>query len=319
MSAPAASVICPAYDAAGTVAATIRSVLAQTHEDLELIVVDDGSSDKTAQIVADLAQADSRIELIRQSNAGTAGARNRGLAVARGRTISIIDNDDLWMPRYLERVRDALADAPDAGLCHTDAWILDDRTGLVHRQTAAELPARRPDLIDGTTLRDELLAGNFIVASSVTMTRPALDLVKSFDTSSEFKGADDWDLWLRIAESGFGLVRPPGVLSVYRMRPDSVSRDPLLMAKSTNAVARAAVDRAASTEQAQAAASEVIDRTDRDVSKMTQPNLYRRGRTRVRRALGATRRKARQNRDWLPPPPPVRELLRNVEPSRPEV
>ena len=113
---PRFSVIVPAYNATGTIEATIRSVLAQTATELELIVVDDGSTDGTGDLVAAIASTDERVELIAQPNQGTAGARNTGIARASAAYVSFLDNDDLWMPRYLEAAGEALDAGPRSGV-----------------------------------------------------------------------------------------------------------------------------------------------------------------------------------------------------------
>ena len=97
------SVVMPAYNAAATIVASIGSVLAQTHRELELIVVDDGSRDETAALVEAEVARDSRIVLLRQANAGVAAARNAGIDAARGTCIAFLDSDDRWQPRKLER------------------------------------------------------------------------------------------------------------------------------------------------------------------------------------------------------------------------
>ena len=316
MSAPRVSIVCPSYNATGTIRATIRSVLAQTFEDFELIVVDDGSSDDTPEIVAGFAAEDPRVKLIVQENAGTAGARNRGIQESSGEMIAIIDNDDLWLPRYLEAVTAALERTPSAGLCHTDAWILDDRNGRVHRKTAVEWPPPRPSTMDAARLRSELLRGNFIMASSVTMTRPALEAAGEFDTSPGVRGSDDWDLWLRIAEAGFGAVRPAGVLAVYRERPDSVSRNHVLMMKSANAVATAALQRDSSDPQSTAAARKLIEHTGREIATGTSASPFVKLHLRIRRRVGAWVRRILRPRNWWAPPAPLRALLDDVEPGR---
>ncbi|MBN8482802.1 MAG: glycosyltransferase family 2 protein [Xanthomonadales bacterium] len=97
------SVVMPAFDAQATIAASIESVLAQTHQRLELVVVDDGSRDATAALAEALAARDARVVVLRQANAGVAAARNAGIDAARGDCIAFLDSDDRWHPRKLER------------------------------------------------------------------------------------------------------------------------------------------------------------------------------------------------------------------------
>jgi glycosyltransferase involved in cell wall biosynthesis len=224
MSEPQISVVIPAYNGARTVAATIDSVLRQSREDFELIVVDDGSTDETADLVEDLLRGDPRARLVRQPNGGTAAARNMGLAQARGELVSFLDNDDLWMPEYLARMSAALEREPGAGLSYTDAWILDDRTKRVRTKTALQFfPTVNPRAPAATVLR-ALLKTNFIM-SSVTARRQALEEVGGFDP--ELSGVDDYDLWIRVVATGRTAVRAEGVLQIQRDRPDSQSKDVL--------------------------------------------------------------------------------------------
>lgn len=95
------SIITPCYNGEKYVAHTIRSVLAQTYENWELIIVDDGSTDGSASIIRSFAQTDSRIRFIRQENAGSAAARNAGIRAARGRFLALLDADDVWEPEFL--------------------------------------------------------------------------------------------------------------------------------------------------------------------------------------------------------------------------
>ena len=197
---PAFSVVVPAYNATRTIGATIGSILRQTREDLELIVVDDGSSDGTPDFVRELGSKDERLQLIEQPNAGTAGARNTGVGAARADLISFLDNDDMWMPGYLEAMDRALARAPEAGFSYTDAWILNDATGRILRKASLEHHPSIPDPATPPVLLERFLSGLNFVMSSTTVRREALDATGGFDP--RIRGADDFDLWLRIAAKG---------------------------------------------------------------------------------------------------------------------
>src|SRR5688500_7031207 len=97
------SVVMPAYNAEATIASAMASVRAQTYAGWELIVVDDGSTDRTAEIAAGAAATDKRIRVIRQRNQGVAAARNAAIEAATGRYLAFLDADDLWLPSKLER------------------------------------------------------------------------------------------------------------------------------------------------------------------------------------------------------------------------
>src|SRR5258706_15818506 len=100
---PAVSVITPAYNVEPYLAEAIASVLAQTFTDLELVIVDDGSTDSTFAIASACAQRDSRVRLVRQPNGGISKARNHAMRIGSGAVFAIFDSDDVWHPRYLER------------------------------------------------------------------------------------------------------------------------------------------------------------------------------------------------------------------------
>jgi glycosyltransferase involved in cell wall biosynthesis len=216
---PTFTIVVPAYNAARTIQSAIRSALAQTREDFELVVVDDGSQDDTGERAREF--EDPRIVIVRQENAGVAAASNAGLDHARGRYISRLDADDLYLPTYLEAMERTLAAAPDAGYAYTDGWILDDKSRRIRRATA--MASERPPIPPPTTPADflaELLERNFVFGLAM-MRRSALDHVGPFNTS--IPQAPDYEMWLRMAAHGYRGVRAPGTLAVYRRRYGTLS------------------------------------------------------------------------------------------------
>jgi glycosyltransferase involved in cell wall biosynthesis len=228
MSAPEFSVVVPAYEAEATIGDTVRSVLAQTHPDFELIVVDDGSRRPVAEVVESVAGGDPRVRVIRQGNQGPAAARNAGIESARGRLVGLLDSDDMYMPGYLRAVHAAFTASPEAGLAFTDCWMLEAASHRVYRDTGLSVYGIETTAMDGEELLAALLAHNFITASTVTVRADALAAAGGYDTS--LHGSEDYDLWLRIAASGHGAVRPPGCLVLLRDRPGSQSKKRLMMA-----------------------------------------------------------------------------------------
>lgn len=215
---PLVSVIIAAYNAAGFISATCRSAMRQTLDDIEIIVVDDGSTDGTRDIVEALAATDPRIRLICQSNQGVAAARNRGIAAASGEFLAPLDADDLWDPTKLARQVARLQDAgPAAGMAYCWwAWIDINDTQLDRS------PFWR---IEGRVL-DRLAEVNFTGSASVPLFRRAcLAQVGGYDVTLHEKGSqgcEDWDLALRVAER-YDVVVVPALLVGYRRRGDSMS------------------------------------------------------------------------------------------------
>jgi glycosyltransferase involved in cell wall biosynthesis len=226
-SCPLVSVILPAYNAAVWLPRTLQSVLGQTYGHFEVIVIDDGSQDGTSQIVQTWSQQDQRIRLIQQQNAGVAAARNAGIAVAQGALIAPIDADDIWYPRYLEKLVACLVNAPaQVGVAY--AWSrdidADDRlTGGLHVAT-----------VTGNLYRT-LLCHNFLGnASATVMRRDCLVQVGGYDSgmrSQQAQGCEDWDMYLRLAaDYEFAVV--PEFLVGYRKLGESMSGDGQAMARS---------------------------------------------------------------------------------------
>lgn len=251
MSEPTFSVITPTYNSTATISWTIDSVRTQTRADFELVIVDDGSSDDTPELIELIASKDDRVRLIRQENQGTSGARNTGIAAARGRLICFLDHDDLWLPSYLEQVADALAGAPDAGFAYTNAWTLDDRFGKIRRLTTWE---EQPD-VPRTGQADEqlvrLVRSNYIMSSA---TIPAEVLREVGDMDTAIQGTDDWDLWLRILATGRRAVPTPDTLLISRHHPSKQSADLVMMLRNDERVIEKVDQRDDISEEVHAAA-----------------------------------------------------------------
>jgi glycosyltransferase involved in cell wall biosynthesis len=201
----AVSVVIPAYRRADTLPRAIESVLSQSLSDLELIVVDDASPDRTVDVVAGYAAADPRVGLVRQpENRGVAAARNRGVAEARCESVAFLDADDEVVPEKLARQVDALARA-EAGV------------GLVYTgvETVGRDGARVPDHASRSgRLFPALLERNVLngAGSSALIPRHVFDEVGGFDEA--LPAAEDYELWLRIARS-FAVLAVPEPLIRY--------------------------------------------------------------------------------------------------------
>lgn len=228
---PLVSVIIPAYNAADTISATLASVQAQTYASIEILVIDDGSTDATRLIVEKMTAEDPRLRIIRQQNAGVARARNRGLAEAQGDWIATLDADDIWHPEKLERqmtvaMTSPLAPALVYSWCRSiDAQdrVIADQGQPMHRGMAFE----------------HLLAINFVNNGSNALVRTdAARAVGGFEEAFQaFRayGAEDFAFYLAIAER-WPVAPAPGFLVGYRITENSMSANPRRMRMSIELV-----------------------------------------------------------------------------------
>jgi glycosyltransferase involved in cell wall biosynthesis len=209
MTAPAVSVLMSVHDGARWVGEAVASVLAQTDGDLELIVIDDGSTDATPEVLA--AARDPRLRVLRQARAGLTRALNRALGLARADLVARLDADDLALPERLARQRAFLAAHPEVGLLGTAAREVDEGGALVREV--------RPPAGDAA-LRRALIRANPFVHSSVMARRALLARAGGYDETLAV--AQDYDLWMRLARLT-RLANLDEVLVVRRLGPGRVS------------------------------------------------------------------------------------------------
>jgi glycosyltransferase involved in cell wall biosynthesis len=217
---PLVSAIVPAYNAERFISRTLDSILAQTYQAFEVIVVDDGSTDRTAEIVDEYQRRDHRVKLLKQHNGGVSAARNLGIANAQGEFIAPVDADDLWYPTKLEKQIACFAQA-DAhlGLVYTWSAMVDEDDRLTGRWIASHQA--------GTVLL-ALICQNFIGnASAPLIKKAAIERVGCYNLELKIgnrQGAEDWDLYIKIAEHyAFAVV--PEFLTAYRQVSGSMSRN----------------------------------------------------------------------------------------------
>jgi glycosyltransferase involved in cell wall biosynthesis len=213
------SVIMPAYNVAPYIGAAVESVQAQTFGDWELLIVDDGSTDATAETARRYAGADARIRLMQKANGGIATARNAALAVSTGTYIAILESDDVWEPDYLAAQLAVFAAHPDVDVVTANGWFLGSR---LDGQLARPFPDARPQPTLATILGDE--TSIFIMS---VFRRRVYETIGGFDEA--FRTNEDYEYWLRAALAGFRFWRNDRPLCHYRRRDDSVSADDVRM------------------------------------------------------------------------------------------
>ncbi|MFH0897585.1 MAG: glycosyltransferase, partial [Candidatus Bathyarchaeota archaeon] len=202
---PTVSVVIPTYNRAHLIGRTIQSVLAQTYQDFEIILVDDCSTDNTEEVVQSF--TDERLRYIRlKENSGTAGVpRNRGIEESRGKYIAFLDSDDEWLPEKLEKQIDKFKSvSADVGLVYCGYACVSGKTG----ETLIEcMPNGRGDVFKSA------IEATLTVGSPAPLIRQdCFQKAGLFDT--ELLGSEDWDMWIRLAKDyKFDFV--PEILAKY--------------------------------------------------------------------------------------------------------
>lgn len=222
-SAPLVSVIMPAYNSGTTIDDAITSALAQDHERIEVIVVDDGSSDDT---VARASSHGSQVRVLQQRNAGPQAARNRALQEARGEYVAFLDSDDLWLPGKLSAQIRLLQRCPDVVAAFTRWHVWEPDADGCHRPPADLINTRVTDDIDEQNsgwLYGPLLMSCMMLTTTVTLRTATLSKVGLFDPA--LRVGEDYDLWLRLSREG-RIMKLASIGALYRHTETSASRKP---------------------------------------------------------------------------------------------
>jgi glycosyltransferase involved in cell wall biosynthesis len=210
---PRVSIVTPAFNCEDYIAATIRSVLSQTVSDFELLIVDDGSTDRTAAAAQCFAVGDPRVRVIRQQNSGQSAARNAAIRQARGSHFALLDADDVWTPTFLAEQL-AIFDAhPDVDIVSANAHNLGGPwDGAPLKPVVGD--CRVVSLLDLICVEDSICIASMF-------SRRVVETIGGFD--EELRSNEDYDFWLRAAWAGCKLVFNPKPLAYYRRRANSVS------------------------------------------------------------------------------------------------
>ncbi len=208
---PKVSVILTTYNRTHLVGEAIESVLAQTYQDWELIVMDDGSADGTGDIVKAFAQKDSRVRCIHRENMGISAVRARSIAFAEGEYITFLDDDDEFAPDKLERQVSFLDAHPEAGLVYSYVDMIDAEKKLIRKW-----PYRAAESFVA-------LIKDCVIQPNATLVR--MECFKRLGTFRlDFKGGDDYEMWLRIAKF-YPIAFLPFTAGTYRWHTSNFSHD----------------------------------------------------------------------------------------------
>ena len=207
---PKVSIIIPAYNAESTIKYTLVSVREQTYRDYELIVIDDGSTDRTVEIVREL--ADDRVKVFSYKNAGLPTARNRGIQRATGEYIAFLDADDLWTKDKLEKQIAILEANPEVGVVYSQTYCINSQSNVLYYCD--------PVSFTGNVLKELLLTNFLHNGSNPSIRKQAVATVGEFDSS--LNSSEDWDYYLRLAALyPFAVV--PEYQVLYRQTENNMS------------------------------------------------------------------------------------------------
>lgn len=220
MPKPLVSVIVPTFNCAKYVGAAIESVLGQNYEPLEVVVVDDGSTDDTMQVVTAFGP---RVRAFSQANSGPAAARNRAVREARGEYLAFLDGDDLWLPGQPAVLMSYVERHPDTKVIFGEwaVWHPNDDGSYPELQPPAPTPGPpEVDLDASGWIYTKLLFDSLIHIIASVIHRSVFDAVHGFDTS--LRTGSDYDFWLKVSRK-YPAVKLRFPVAVYRQNPESVT------------------------------------------------------------------------------------------------
>lgn len=257
------SVVIPTYNRAKYLKQALDSVLAQTHKDLEIIVVDDSSKDNTAEVVSSYGP---QVRYIVQENRERGAARNRGIDESRGDYVAFLDSDDAWLPEHLERCLGALDSKKDEAAAYSGSYLMGEDGEIIEK-----LPASG---FRGDPLKDIVsgFSSHGCNASSSVIKREIFEKAGRFSEVRELSGSEDWEMWARLASCS-DLVFTGAYTAKIRFHPGKSSIDAGKMARSM----RLAMDTVFSDKRLLAKISDLKGKAYSSLYTITAINYYAAG------------------------------------------
>lgn len=210
LTSPLISVIIPAYNCETTIQDTLASVLNQSYSSIEIIVINDGSTDNTLKILNDV--QDPRLRVLTFPNSGVSASRNRGITHSKGKFIALLDADDIWLPDKLAAQLEAFDQTPQVSVVYSWTDYIDQSGQLLRHGSYSRITG---------DVYQRLLMGSFLESgSNPLIRRDALEQVGGFDET--LRTCEDWDLWIRLS-SQYEFTVVPAVHVYYRISPNSKS------------------------------------------------------------------------------------------------
>ncbi len=229
---PLVSVVIPAYNAGQYIGETIGSVLNQSYQEFEIIVVDDASTDNTLQVVREIAVQDNRIKIIEFPHSGNPSVpRNKGVREAKGKYIAFLDADDIWVSSKLEEQLKLFRENNGIALVYSASLTFGDVTPFSPYYELLPLPGK-----ESLIYNDLIYRGNTITCSSVLVTKAIIESAGYYDEDPELK-VEDYDLWIRIAKIA-GIAFIPAIHVYYRIHTSQFSADWELKSSRTKYLAK---------------------------------------------------------------------------------
>ena len=256
---PEVSVIMSAYNDERFIREAVESILNQTFKDFEVIIINDGSTDNTGEVLGSF--KDERIKVINQDNMGVSKSRNKAIELSKGEYVAMIDADDISLPKRLEKQVNFLDEHKDTGFVGTAAESIDEKGDVLYTIPCIE---------DNETIQKTLLEKNCFIHSSVMFRRKAFEKVSGY--RNEIKYVEDYDLALRISEY-YRIYNLKEILCKYRLNKEGVSFSKHRQQNNYALLVRylAKERRAARDENLEANFKKIIGRLDKDNSIV--PNL----------------------------------------------
>lgn len=218
------SVVIPAYGVEKYIETTVQSVLSQTYKNWELLIIDDGSPDRTVEVCKKF--TDSRIKIISQTNRGLAGARNTGIRHAQGDYVAFLDGDDVWLPEKLEKHLEHLENSPDVGVSFSPSGFIDEEG----KQRGTYLKPKLKDITPQSLLKDNSIGNGSAavvrqeVLKAIKFQDNLYGVVEDFYFDDHLRQAEDLDCWLRISiQTEWKIEGIPEVLTLYRVNSVGLS------------------------------------------------------------------------------------------------
>lgn len=207
------SVVIPTYNRAAFIREALESVLAQTYQDFEILVIDDGSTDNTAEIVQSI--GDARIRYVTQDHRGVPAAIDMGWRAAQGEYIARLDSDDRWLPEFLHEVVSRMDADPSVGAVYARAHAMNSSGQMLTQLIGTQ------ERFPGHTLKS-VIYGDFVTAMAVLIRRSAIAAAGGYDVSLITN--EDWDMWIKIAYQNYKIGYVPRVLAHYRFHEQNLTR-----------------------------------------------------------------------------------------------